>query len=178
MLQKANNSTVSGKRSSWLPYKAGFTIIEVMIVMAIVGLIILIVLLALPALQRQSRNSQRDHSAQLIAAAVKECVTNNDGNIDACKTPASLGLTQKELGIFTGVHYGSVEGCTPTDAFGSNCFNIPTEDEPNWLFGLECKGDWFRPINETSKQSFVVTYKREISWNPLNGNFGTRCIDG
>ncbi len=170
MLQKANNSTVSGKRSSWLPYKAGFTIIEVMIVMAIVGLIILIVLLALPALQRQSRNSQRDHSAQLIAAAVKECVTNNDGNTSACKTPASLGLTQKELGIFTGVHYGM-------KADGSA--DIPTPDEPNWLFGLDCDGNG-KPgsIKAVSRGTFVVVYWKEGGDNWVYQGFSGHCLSG
>ncbi len=172
MSQKVNNSTVSGKHHHrGLSHKAGFTIIEVMIVLAIAALIILIVLLAVPALQRQARNTQRDRSAQLIAAAVQECVTNNDGNTNACTTPASLGLTQKELGIFTGVHYGLKAGC-----YGDSlaCSDYPTEDEPNWMFGLGCGNNsngWFK--DSASAQSFVVAYMREAS-----GGWIYHCIDG
>jgi|AntRauTorcE11897_2_1112592.scaffolds.fasta_scaffold00777_12 prepilin-type N-terminal cleavage/methylation domain-containing protein len=62
----------------------GFTIIEVMIVLAIAGLIMLIVFLAVPALQRNARNTTRQNDAARMAAAVNECITNNNGRVDEC----------------------------------------------------------------------------------------------
>lgn len=50
--------------------KAGFTIIEVLIVLAIGALIILAVLLAVPALQRNQRNSAIKSDASKIAAEI------------------------------------------------------------------------------------------------------------
>lgn len=64
----------------------GFTIIEVMIVLAIAGLIMLVVFLAVPALQRNSRNTQRQNDAARMAAAVNECVINNNGRVANCQS--------------------------------------------------------------------------------------------
>ena len=47
--------------------KAGFTIIEVVLVLAIAGLIFLMVFLALPALNRGQRNTQRKRDAAQIS---------------------------------------------------------------------------------------------------------------
>lgn len=66
--------------------KKGFTIIEVLIVLAIAGLIMLVVFLAVPALQRNSRNNGRNADASRTAAAVNECITNNNGNPANCQS--------------------------------------------------------------------------------------------
>lgn len=62
----------------------GFTIIEVLIVLAIAGLIMLIVFLAVPALQRNARNTQRSNDVSRMAAAVNECLNNNNGLVAQC----------------------------------------------------------------------------------------------
>ncbi len=62
----------------------GFTIIEVLIVLAIAGLIMLIVFLAVPALNRNSRNSQRVNDVSRMAAAVSECLNNNNSLVANC----------------------------------------------------------------------------------------------
>ena len=69
-----------------LKEEKGFTIIEVLIVLAIAGLIMLVVFLAVPALQRNSRNTQRTNDASRIAAAVNECLTNNNGRVANCSS--------------------------------------------------------------------------------------------
>lgn len=61
--------------------KAGFTIIEVVLVLAIAGLIFLMVFVALPALQRQQRDTQRRQDLSRVITAVQNYQTNNQGNI-------------------------------------------------------------------------------------------------
>lgn len=61
--------------------KAGFTIIEVVLVLAIAGLIFLMVFVALPALQRQQRDTQRRQDLSRAITAVQNYQTNNKGNI-------------------------------------------------------------------------------------------------
>ena len=68
----------------------GFTIIEVLIVLAIAGLIMVIVFLAVPALQRNSRNTQRSSDVSKIAAAINECVSNNNGQLGNCDSTAEI----------------------------------------------------------------------------------------
>jgi prepilin-type N-terminal cleavage/methylation domain-containing protein len=75
----------------------GFTIIEVMIVLAIAGLIILIVLLAVPALQRNSRNTAIKNDASVVAGAVGEFASNNDG---ATPTAADSDCNAEQTGPF------------------------------------------------------------------------------
>src|SRR5579883_2934846 len=69
------------KRSAYQSRRAGFTIIEVMIVLAIAGLIMLIVFLAVPALQRSSRNTQRKNDVSSIAGAIANYIDNNGGTV-------------------------------------------------------------------------------------------------
>lgn len=61
--------------------KAGFTIIEVVLVLAIAGLIFLMVFVALPALQRSQRDTQRRQDLSRAITAVQNYQTNNQGNI-------------------------------------------------------------------------------------------------
>lgn len=73
--------------------KKGFTIIEVLIVLAIAGLIMLVVFLAVPALQRNSRNNARAADASRTAAAVNECITNNNGQPTNCQNLAAAQIS-------------------------------------------------------------------------------------
>ena len=61
--------------------KAGFTIIEVVLVLAIAGLIFLMVFLALPALNRGQRNTQRKRDAAQIVAAIQQWHTHNSSSV-------------------------------------------------------------------------------------------------
>jgi prepilin-type N-terminal cleavage/methylation domain-containing protein len=63
--------------------KAGFTIIETMIVLAIAGLILTIVFLAIPALERNSRNNQRKQDVQAILEEVSNYELNHSGDLPA-----------------------------------------------------------------------------------------------
>ena len=59
--------------------RAGFTIIEVVLVLAIAGLIFLMVFVALPALQRSQRDTARRNDMSRVATALTQYQTNNNG---------------------------------------------------------------------------------------------------
>lgn len=61
--------------------KAGFTIIEVVLVLAIAGLIFMMVFLALPALQRAQRDTQRSDDIARLQSAINSYQANNRGKI-------------------------------------------------------------------------------------------------
>ena len=61
--------------------KAGFTIIEVVLVLAIAGLIFMMVFLALPALQRAQRDTQRADDIARLQAAINSYQANNRGRL-------------------------------------------------------------------------------------------------
>ncbi|MBR3220509.1 type II secretion system protein, partial [Candidatus Saccharibacteria bacterium] len=61
--------------------KAGFTIIEVVLVLAIAGLIFMMVFLALPALQRSQRDTQRADDIARLQAAINSYQANNRGRL-------------------------------------------------------------------------------------------------
>lgn len=143
----------------------GFTVIEILIALAIAAAILSILLLALPAVQRNARNRRRDEDAQKVALAIRECLTANLNRPTSCDTAAEVSMNVSEMSIFTGIHYGSD---APAGQIGNQ--QIPTPDEPNWLFGLKCdpSGSWF--LFSSPSHAFVVTYERESMSN--------RCIEG
>ena len=59
--------------------RKGFTIIEVVLVLAIAGLIFLMVFVAFPTLQRSQRDAARRNDVSIIAAAVRNYMSNNHG---------------------------------------------------------------------------------------------------
>lgn len=60
-------------------FRAGFTIIEVVLVLAVAGLIFLVVFSALPAMQVSSRDTQRRESISTLISKIKDFQTNNRG---------------------------------------------------------------------------------------------------
>lgn len=82
--------------------KAGFTIIEVVLVLAIAGLIFMMVFLALPALQRAQRDTQRSDDIARLQAAINSYQANNRGKIPDDKGYVLVDQT-------TGVPKGSSE---------------------------------------------------------------------
>jgi prepilin-type N-terminal cleavage/methylation domain-containing protein len=74
--------------------RAGFTIIEVMIVLAIAGLIMLIVFLAVPSVQRSARNTQRKADTSAVAGAIANYISNNGGTV-----PATVGVSGTDIQI-------------------------------------------------------------------------------
>ena len=62
--------------------KAGFTIIEVVLVLAIAGLIFLMVFVALPALQRSQRDTARRNDMSRVDTSLVQYMTNNQSNKD------------------------------------------------------------------------------------------------
>lgn len=120
----------------------GFTIIEVILVLAIAGLIFLMVFLALPALQRGQRDTARKNDASIVAKALTEYSTNNNGkfpttaaqiqtfaenvsgnsqdtsgkaniNLNTTK-PATATAADGVIGVYIGKKCGTVSGETAT----------------------------------------------------------------
>lgn len=124
--------------------ESGFTIIEVLIVLAIAGLIMLIVFLAVPALQRSSRNRGRENDASLLATAINDCVTNNNGKILNCQvisTDAVDWVPTNANQLTGGATYGTGDGDVLT---------------AKWHFGNDCEGGG-------TARSYTVRFKVEGS---------------
>jgi prepilin-type N-terminal cleavage/methylation domain-containing protein len=124
----------------------GFTIIEVMIVLAIAGLIMLIVFLAVPALQRNSRNTQRTNDASRIAAAVNECLNNNNGKVTSCNNLGAAKLSD----------YITIADNQQLTATGAPSVNTAT-----LAFGQKCSDDGTTSAAGGGSRSFTITYKVE-----------------
>ncbi len=137
----------------------GFTIIEVLIVLAIAGLIILIVFLAVPALQRNSRNTQRTNDASRMAAAVSECLNNNNGQITQCNDFSAAQLN-------TYVTVANNQQLTAATGSGLNSFAMQT--------GAICndQGTGVNSGATTGNRSFVILYQVETN----GGNTANRCL--
>lgn len=111
--------------------KKGFTIIEVLIVLAIAALILLVVFLAIPALQRSQRNSARVSDASLLAAAINDCLTNNNGNVANCR---ATGVAA--------VGYDSAAQANQLTVAPTHSAVVVTgaKDQARWTFGAVCNG--------------------------------------
>ena len=147
----------------------GFTIIEVLIVLAIAGLIMLIVFLAVPALQRNSRNSQRSADASKIAAAISQCLSNKNSQVDECDDYTELqtdGFDETKLQQIVGDNI-TVSSTAPT---------APSNDQFTFAsagFNAKCNqaGDDLESASVTERQAAVL-FRQE------NGSTGiVRCID-
>lgn len=144
----------------------GFTIIEVLIVLAIAGLIMLIVFLAVPALQRNTRNTSRTSDASKFAAAVNQCLTNNNGVTSNCTYIASS--TNANGVAFVASDYSQL---TQTPFYASTLANVNVANTSNgaginrvaWRFGATCNGA--TAIDSSDNRSFVVTYQTEGGGN-------------
>ena len=115
--------------------RAGFTIIEVLIVLAVAGLILLVVFLAVPALQRNSRNTQYSREASRLYVAAQEFLNNNANTLPAASGSGTAGsdaakifalANPKNISVLTVVASGTVTaqsptlGATPTDILVSS----------------------------------------------------------
>jgi len=124
----------------------GFTIIEVLIVLAIAGLIMLIVFLAVPALQRNSRNTQRTSDASRMAAAVSECLNNNNGIVSNCDKLDTPKLTDYIL-------VGENQQLNTIGAPGLNSVTL--------AFNSKCNPEGSDKVTGGGSRSFTVTYQVE-----------------
>jgi len=139
-----------------------FTIIEVLIVLAIAGLIMLLVFLAVPTLQRNSRNTQRNGDAALFAAAVNECLSNRNGDINSCNTAAGVEgnfLDTTKMRQLTTRAYVAGTG---------------TITQVNLQFGTKCDNAGSAASAGAAARSFTLSFQTE---NTTGGGVN-RCIDG
>lgn len=126
----------------------GFTIIEVLIVLAIAGLIMVIVFLAVPALQRNSRNTQRSNDASRVAAAVNECLNNNNGKVGSCNNASAEKLSDY-------IVIADNQQLTSATAAGINSFSLE--------FGQKCDSEGVDSAEGGGSRSFVIKYEVETS---------------
>ena len=88
--------------------RAGFTIIEIVLVLAVAGLIILMVFVALPALQRSQRDTARKNDISRLVSAITDYKTNNRGRAPFATSGQSRNLAS-----------GSGSGASFADPLGS-----------------------------------------------------------
>jgi prepilin-type N-terminal cleavage/methylation domain-containing protein len=133
----------------------GFSIIEVLIVLAIAGLIMLVVFLAVPSLQRNARNNGRQSDASKFAAAINQCLANNNGKTDRCNTidadAVAFNIDDYSQLTTTPAPVTSVDAGVPDDA----------TDQMIWQFGTQCDGAGAEPSSST--RQFTVRYRVEGS---------------
>jgi prepilin-type N-terminal cleavage/methylation domain-containing protein len=108
--------------------KAGFTLIEIVLVMAIAGLILVIVFLAVEGAQRSRRDQERKTDAGRMLAAAEQCVSSNQGNYNSCMgtgatVNTSLGfLSPNEApggGTYSATHTAAAVSTTKFGVFPS-----------------------------------------------------------
>lgn len=151
----------------------GFSIIEVLIVLAIAGLIMLVVFLAVPALQRNARNNARQSDASKFAAAINQCLSNNNGKYTNCNTVGAINAP-------TGITWDSNDNDGTTDAsqltdapiiaeLADDVVTNASKTQMTWIFGRKCDGAG--TLTGTTRE-FVVVYKTEGG----GGNDALACI--
>ena len=143
----------------------GFSIIEVLIVLAIAGLIMLIVFLAVPALQRNARNQGRQSDASKFAAAVNQCLANNNGRTDNCDTIANNEV-RFDLNEYSQLTTNPVPGTATFDAGQTGDTTTMV-----WDFATRCNGSLAEV--STSTREFTVRYQVEGSGGAQNACIGS-----
>lgn len=134
----------------------GFTIIEVLIVLAIAGLIMLIVFLAVPALQRNSRNTQRTNDVARMAAAVNECLNNNNGLVASCNDFSAAQLS----------NYITIANNQQITTVGAAGLNSAT-----FAYNTRCDAAGTASTSGGGSRSFTLVY--QVETNAANAN---RCV--
>lgn len=153
----------------------GFTIIEVLIVLAIAGLIMLIVFLAVPALQRNNRTTQRTNDASKILAAVGECLSNRNGQVNSCNTDTLIApyLDRSKLQQLTEAptaaqftNAGQTTARTPAGQPIDNTFRVS--------FNTRCEDDGASATVVTNTRQYAIMFGVENT----AGNTVVKCVQG
>lgn len=139
--------------------KKGFTIIEVLIVLAIAGLILLIVFLAVPNLQRNSRNTQKRSDVNVIAAAVNEFLTTNNGSL-----PTTFASKSVSGGATTTAVNANTTYYTTGTITGTAAQNALTTDVVQIVTGAKC-GASGATVAGTTRQ-VAIQFMIETASNP------------
>ena len=106
--------------------KAGFTIIEVVLVLAIAGLIFLMVFVALPALQRSQRDTARRNDLARVDTSLVQYQTNNQGTNLGSNLPYDSDVYMGGPS-FTTTTNETING--ETIAVGGECGARPTSND-------------------------------------------------
>lgn len=154
---------------------SGFSIVEVMIVLAIAGLIMAVVFMAVPALQRNQRTSARKSDAQLILAAVNECLSNKNGQITSCdsNTEVDAFLDRSKLSQLdeasTAAEITTAGQTTARTAAGAAIDNT-------WRvsYNTQCNSDGSGASVVTNKRQYAIMYGVENN----SGSTVVVCMQG
>ena len=173
--------------------KAGFTIIEVVLVLAIAGLIFLMVFVALPALQRSQRDTARRNDLSRVDTSLVQYQTNNqgtgNGNLpaasswtatenfegdNACKTDAYACRFVREYmnsgaGNATKNEFQDPDGTYYSLDIGSGAFTYDENGMDHTIYirtGAKCNGS---VAEEDTARHFAILYRLEGA--------GVYCID-
>lgn len=139
--------------------QTGFTIIEVILVLAIAALIFLMVFLALPALQRGQRDNARKNDISVVASAVTDYTSNNNGNM-----PKAGSYTDDTTAFGKYIFGGSKTVSDNTTTVVVKSAKTGTGGSTDALIevwpGGKCAGDGGKVIAGTAR-SIAVTTKLE-----------------
>jgi prepilin-type N-terminal cleavage/methylation domain-containing protein len=149
--------------------KAGFTIIEVLIVLAIAGLILIVVFLAVPAVQRSQRNQTRKTDAKALMAATTEFASNNGGVPPASQANVDTTTSNMKLGYLKSVNvfYGTAPTATVAIPSTTPAVNVNTSEEANVFVGYTCTSATAAATNTgATVRSVAVQYVLEQASGP------------
>ena len=100
--------------------KAGFTIIEVVLVLAIAGLIFIMVFTALPALQSSQRDTARKNDVSIVVNAITNFASANRGSLpktaEALRPYITAVSSNTDLDLLMVDSDGGATTITPPDA--------------------------------------------------------------
>lgn len=137
----------------------GFTIIEVILVLAIAGLIFLMVFLALPALQRGQRDNARKNDVSIVASAVTDFSTNNNGSKVPAGTYSDASSTFGKY-IYAGSKTISDNSTSVVVRNGSNGAGGTTDAQIEVWPGGKCANNGGQVTKGTAR-SYAITTKLE-----------------
>lgn len=153
--------------------RAGFTIIEVMIVLAIAGFITLLVFQAIPALQRGNRNSSRKQDVARLLGAVSRYELNNSGSMPVCAAGACGGVFMNNLKLN---YYDPAKVAAEPVPAGSATARADPDSEAVVIKNHYICDYSTVPVTASSKgagyRDVVALYKVESG----NGNFLDQCM--
>ena len=107
-------------------FKAGFTLIEILLVVAILSTLLVVVFASLNPAQRlaETRNARRWNDVNQILTALHECIIDNDGNFATC----GMTLTSGDLAL-SQIGSCASGGATPCTGAAAACLNLDADTD-------------------------------------------------
>ncbi len=149
--------------------KAGFTIIEVVLVLAIAGLIFLMVFVALPALQRSQRDTARRNDLARVDTSLVQYQTNNQGTNGGSNLPYN---SSKYMGgeSFAATNDATINGKKET--VGGPCGTRPTDNDAKMdvtTTTTDENGNTTTSSNQTQSNAMACIFLRDYMNSGTSG---------